>query len=122
MSACERLANSSTRPGLQGVVMFLVFSAPTTNPPSPSCLGRGGRWGRRRTVGPRRKRGERKRTGEGSRSVQQIGDQAVGVVGELAVVDGLAFFEDEETGEGGDGVLLREDAVAVEEDRGSQRL
>src|SRR5690242_15012872 len=55
------------------------------------------------------------------RSVQEIGQQAVGVVGELAVIDGLAFLEDQEAGEGGDGVLLREDAVAVEEDRDSQR-
>src|SRR6202166_11027 len=59
--------------------------------------------------------------GTAERSVQQIGDQVIGIVGELAVIDGLAFLEDQEAGEGGDGVLLREDTVAVEEDRGSQR-
>src|ERR1700724_1960873 len=87
----------------------------------------GTRRGRRRTADPRpngeKEKGERggKETGTAKRSVQQIGDQAVGVVGELAVIGGLAFLQDQEAGEGGDGVLLREDTVAVEEDRCSQR-
>src|ERR1700732_2460642 len=94
--------------------------------PSPIRAQRGGGGrgekgggGGLRTLGQPERRKREDENGE--RSVQQIGDQAVGVVGELAVIDGLAFLEDQEAGKGGDGVLLRENTVAVEEDRGSQR-
>src|SRR6266851_8431096 len=52
----------------------------------------------------------------GLRSVEEVGNQAVGIIRELAVVDALALFEYQETGEAGDGVLLRERAVRVEKD------
>src|SRR5262249_44179575 len=52
---------------------------------------------------------------------QEVGDQAVGVFGQPAVIQGLAVLDHQQAREGGDRVLLRERALGVHEARDAER-